>query len=284
MAAGAQCDSDSDLDLGGHAGEIARGGAGPAPWGSRAPSEELVTVPDRQRLAWSLQRPQQDSREPPGQVPGARGLPRKGGCVICRHDPGTPVPSPRSVLSPAPTPPPISSPGSRRRGLRSRLGVGTGTAAARLRAPRTPCSRPASPRACSCPRHPRPAAASSCAESAPRSPGSQLGQSGRAGGGPGHAGVRNGHLGLWTSALGSRCRVGAATARPVPSREPRHALACSDFAPLCSVQEKRRKRTQIQTPLARVTLPQEKQPSYPTWWSAEAGSEAGRCSCRGLGA
>lgn len=64
------------------------------------------------------------------------------------------------------------------------------------------------------------------------------------------------------------------------SRDPRHILACSDFVPLCSVQEKMWKYTQIKTPLARVTLPQEKQPSYPTWWSAEAGSVAGCCSCR----
>ncbi|XP_049745629.1 uncharacterized protein LOC126078866 [Elephas maximus indicus] len=39
--------------------------------------------------------------------------------------------------------------------------------------------------------------------------------------------------------------------------------------------------TRIETPLARVTLPREKQSSYPTLWSAEAGSVAGCCSCGG---
>lgn len=98
--------------------------------------------------------------------------------------------------------------------------------------------------------------------------------------GPGYADVRSSQLGIRASALGSRRRVGAATVWPVPSPDPRHTLACSDFVPLCSMQEKLWKYTQIKMPLSRVTLPQEKQLSYPTWWSAEAGSVAGCCSCR----
>ena len=74
--------------------------------------------------------------------------------------------------------------------------------------------------------------------------------------------------------------MGAATVCPVPPPDPRHTLVCSDFVPLCSMQEKLWKYTHIKTPLARVTLPQEKQLSYPTWWSAEAGSVAGCFSCR----
>ncbi|XP_025121530.2 uncharacterized protein LOC112579384 isoform X2 [Bubalus bubalis] len=46
------------------------------------------------------------------------------------------------------------------------------------------------------------------------------------------------------------------------------------------MQEKSWKYTRIKTPLALVTLPQKKQRSYPTSWSAEAEVVAGCCSCR----
>lgn len=62
-----------------------------------------------------------------------------------------------------------------------------------------------------------PAAASGAQNPRCEAPGSQLWQSGRAGGGPGYADVRSGQLRHWTSALGSRRRVGAATVWPVPS-------------------------------------------------------------------
>lgn len=74
--------------------------------------------------------------------------------------------------------------------------------------------------------------------------------------------------------------MGAATAWPVPSPDPGLLLACPDFVPLCSMQEKSWKYTRIKTPLALVTLPQKKQSSYPTSWSAEAEAVAGCCSCR----
>lgn len=54
--------------------------------------------------------------------------------------------------------------------------------------------------------------------------------------------------------------MGAATEWPGPSQDPRLILACPDFVPLCSVQEKLWKYAGIETPLAHMTPPREKQP------------------------
>lgn len=74
--------------------------------------------------------------------------------------------------------------------------------------------------------------------------------------------------------------MGAATAWPVPSREPQHTFACSDFLPLCSMQEKLWKYTQIQTPLARGHPTPGEAAELPDMVVRKAGSVTGCCSCR----
>ncbi|KAK2508586.1 hypothetical protein MC885_013396, partial [Smutsia gigantea] len=79
------------------------GGAGPrGVERPRGPPRRPVTTPGRQRLTWSLRRPQLHSWDPPppsrpGQVPGERGLPREGGCAYSAAGRREPQPGPQRL-------------------------------------------------------------------------------------------------------------------------------------------------------------------------------------------
>lgn len=200
-------------------------------------------------------------------------MPRLRSCARLAG-PGRRVPSAvRGSLLPA------ASPGSRLRELRAHLGVPSGTAAAQLGAAGAARALPRSHES----RAP-PAAASGRAEPARRpSSGLQVAKLGS-----GFGGTR-GHTQLRRPArrpldLCPRLQTPSGCCHRMARALSRLSLACPDFVPLCSVQEKLRLYTRIEAPLARVTLPQEKWLSYPTWWSAEAGSLARCCGCKRLGA
>lgn len=265
---GSAGDSGADLDPGVSAGAIARGGAGSPGAGpqSRAASAAPGHSRDRSRTAGS---PRAGSGE-------LGGLPGKGGCAVRRPDLRNSAPGPQGLGSAPSRRSSLAQPPSPSGSwLRWAVGAASG--------PQRGCHRPhlcggrrarLESRAHREPLAP-PAAASGHAESAPRSARVTAMVKWKGGWGTGVRGRPqwpSGPLGLWP---GEQAPSGSGQRWPVPSRDPWLILACPDFVPLCSVQEKLWKYTRIARPLARVSLPQEKQPSYPTWWSADAGALAG---------
>lgn len=236
----------------------------------------------RQRRTWPLRRAQPGSREPPRRVGGARGSPGERRRCCSARRPGEPRawparPGLRALMAVPSRPPALPEPLAARGAGGAAPGPQRGCHRPPLRGPRR--VRPAS-RAHREPLAP-PAAASGHAESAAPHPRVTTVAKGKGGWGIGVRGrpQRPGRpMGLCP---GEQAPSWERPQRgPCPLGIPGSYLAIPDFVPLCSMQEKLWKGTRIARPLARVTRPQEKQPSYPTSWSAAAGALAGCWSSR----
>ena len=208
-------------------------------------------MPGRQRLAWSLRRPQQDSREPPGPgrqlgvPPGKEVSPSVARIQGIPRLPSKPGGRALSAIQSLPAttsrdPPPRWAPGAAPDPHRDRHGSALSGRRARpaSRAHREPLAPPA--------------AAAGRAESALRSPRVTAVAKLKAGGGPGYSEVVAANWASGPLPWGAGAEWERPQSGPCP-RDPQLPLAGPDFVPLCSMQEKPWEFTRIKMPLARVT-------------------------------